>query len=204
MPTPPVNLNEIYATKVAILPGLTSSASRSSSGKGTSSRIPSSRFGNDSEGPMPTRLVNLNEISANDYLAMLQDDHADKDDDHTDAKDLKGNDEGNTILAHLTQREQIPPSDICHILSTSMTRPKGNDTNTTTPAIQLPTTSEKSGTTHKANATVTYQTSMHATTTTYSVSQHESVKMDYGGLVDRDANGVVAGSNVRVISKPPQ
>jgi hypothetical protein len=40
------------ATKVAILSGLTSSASRSSSGKGTSSRIPSSHFGNDSKGPM--------------------------------------------------------------------------------------------------------------------------------------------------------
>jgi hypothetical protein len=145
---------------------------------------------------------------------MLHDDHASKDDDHTDAKDQQGNDEltfqdaqqgydeGNTILAHLTQREQIPPSNICHILPTSMTRPKGNDTNTTTPAIQLSTTSEKSGTARKANATVTYQASMHATTTTYSVSQHESVKIDYGDLVNCGANGVVAGSNVRVISKP--
>ena len=156
---------------------------------------------------MPTRPVNLNEISAHDSLAMLHDDHASKDDDHTDAKDQQGNDEltfqdvqqghdeSNTILAHLTQREQIPPSDICHILSTSLARPKDNDTNTTTPAIQLSTTSKKPGTTRKGNATVIYQASMHATTTTYSVSQHESVKMDYSGLVDRGANGVTAGSS---------
>ena len=90
---------------------------------------------------------------------MLHDDHASKDDDHAADKDQQGNDEppfqdaqqghddGNTILAHLTQREQIPPSDIRHILSTSTTRPKGNDTNTTTPATQLSTTSKKSGTT---------------------------------------------------------
>jgi hypothetical protein len=183
------------ATKVAILSGLMSSASRSSSGKGTSSRIPSSRsssgkgtsshisssrFGNDSKGPMPTRPVNLTEISANDSIDMLQDDHADKDDDHTDANDLKGNDEGNTILTHLTQHEQIPPSDIC----TSLARPKDNDTNdATTPAIQLSTISKKPGTTCKGNTTVISQASMHATTTTYSVSQHESVKMDYSGLV---------------------
>jgi hypothetical protein len=133
------------ATKVAILSGLSSSASRPSSGKGTSSRIPSSRFGSNSKGPMSTRLVNLNEISANDYLAMLHDDQGSKDDDHADDKGQQGDDEltfqdaqqghdeSNTILAHLTQREQIPPSDIRHILSTSLARPKGNDTNTTNP-----------------------------------------------------------------------
>jgi hypothetical protein len=201
------------ATKVAILSGLSSSASRPSFGKGTSSRTPSSRFGSNSKGPMSTHLVNLNEISANDYLAMLHDDQGSTDDDHADDKGQQGDDEltfqdaqqghdeSSTILAHLTQREQIPPSDIHHILSTALARPKGNDTNTTAPATQLPTTSKKFGNTRKANATVTYQASTHATIPTYSVSQHESVKMDYGGLVDHGANGVVAGSNVRVISK---
>ena len=55
--------------------------------------------------------------------------------------------------------------------------------------------------TRKANHTnVTYQARTHHVI--YSVSQHEHDKpKNYGGLVDHGANGIVTGSDVRVIAK---
>ena len=161
--------------------------------------------------------MNLHDISAHDYLANLHElehDNYDDNNDHTNDNDVfhdtqqdDNDDQQDRILAHVTQREQLPPSDIKRILSPSMTRPdsksstssNSNNKNNEAGTNNNKNTSQANAVIRQANRTVTYQASMH--NITYSVSKHEHKPMNYGGLVDRGANGIVAGNDVRVIAK---
>ena len=187
-------------------PGFTRNGNRSTGrGTGRGNGRPSFRPQTQTPSAPIQRLVNLHEISAHDYLANLheleQTDYGDDGNDveiFQDAHQQDDNDDNsNAILAHLMQREQIPPSDIHRMLSSTMACPKSGILKTD--ASQPPSTATTP--TRKANHTnVTYQARTHHVI--YSVSQHEHDKpKNYGGLVDRGANGIVAGSDVRVIAK---
>jgi hypothetical protein len=138
-------------------------------------------------------MVNLHEISVHDYITMIHEsqhaieidtDHGppQSDQDH-DADDTHDDSNTATILAHITKREQVPPGDIKHILSTALACPKSDNASTSTSS---PTSAS------------TRQVKMHEIT--YVVSQHDSIKLDKGALMDRGANGNVGGDDVRIIS----
>ena len=165
-------------------------------GRGTPGRAPSRQ----DQPPIQQRLVNLHDISAHEYLANLHElessNYENNDDNHADADEAEQADDideqVDMILAHLTKRETTPPSDLRRMMSSTMARPKASAIKA---AATTPPTSNR-----RSNNNTSFQVKMHEIM--YSISQHKSSKpQDYGGLIDRGANGIVAGADVRVISK---
>ena len=83
------------------------------------------------------------------------------------------------LFAHMTQKKDIPPSDIQRVLSQSMS--KGGQTPARKSVVQ-------DGVTYYANQHIQYRAS----------STHQ---VRTGALVDRGANGGIAGDDVRVINR---
>ena len=110
-------------------PGFTRNGNHSTGrGTGHGNGRPSFRPQTQTPSAPIQRLVNLHEISAHDYLANLHElEQTDYGDDGNDVEIFQDahqqdddDDNSNAILAHLMQREQIPPSDIHHMLSSTM------------------------------------------------------------------------------------
>jgi hypothetical protein len=124
------------ATKALILSSTSGTSSLAPNTPSTTS-LPSKRNGFARQNPRSyrslvntQRMVNLHDISAHDYLASLHElehDHYDDNIHCTDDNDAfhdtqqdADDDQQDRILAHVTQREQLSPSDIKRIMSPSM------------------------------------------------------------------------------------
>jgi hypothetical protein len=142
-------------------------------------------------GPPPPRQTNLHEISAFDYLQsrLPDDDHGDDghDTQTTDTpSNASDNDSGSQLLAHMTKRAPLPPQDIQRILSSSLAKK---------PAAPAQAAAEVT-----INGKIYRQANTH--NIVYSASNHRSTRR--GALVDRGANGGIAGDDVRIIDKSGQ
>jgi hypothetical protein len=84
-----------------------------------------------------------------------------------------------TLLAHMAKKRDLPPGDIQRLLSPSMA--KGSQSGPTRSVVI-------DGVTYTANIHIQYR-----------ASSHHHVRS--GALVDRGANGGIAGGDVRVINR---
>ena len=101
---------------------------------------------------------------------------------HTPDSRSSSRDPSHTLLAHLTKRTPLPPGDLQRVLSSTIKKPKSTipfSTNDLT-----------------INGKVYRQINM--ANTVYVASDHRTVRR--GALVDRGANGGIAGDDVRIIS----
>ena len=112
-----------------------------------------------------------------------------------------------TLLAHATnQHSEVPPSDLAKILSTTISKYQGKPGNKGTGKGQPSNKGSGKGQTSVSLAeqewvningvNFTREVNVHCT---YSVSAHKSEY--HGSLVDRGANGGIAGSDVCIIEK---
>ena len=133
------------------------------------------------------RRLNLHEISVADFLSdqlstLQPDDSTTEESTQPSTSDESDND---LLLAHITKRKTLPPHDIQRILSSSMSKnPKGQKQ----PPKKAPREVQFQGVTHRevSMANIVYRT-----------SQHRHVRK--GALVDRGANGGIAGEDVKVV-----
>ena len=158
----------------------------------------------------PPRSVNLHDLSAHDYLSVMlhdfcvgsdgdtnippestidhessQEQHHDNSQDETEMEDSE-----DTILAHLTKRKDIAPGDLHRVLSSKM--------------AQKPAPKPKPKPVPKTNVNeITIDgkiyRSVNTTKVVYKTLAHRSFRT--GALVDRGANGGIAGEDVRIIEK---
>jgi hypothetical protein len=87
------------------------------------------------------------------------------------------------LLAHLTKRTNLPPGDLQRVLSSSINKPKGSSSVTM-----------KSS---DININGKQYREVSMTNTLYVASDHRTVRR--GALIDRGANGGIAGDDVRII-----
>ena len=128
----------------------------------------------------PDTAVNLHDISAMEYLANLHDMYgfaSNGDGPPVEIPPEPDPTSGAPLLAHMTKKKDIPPGDIQRVLSQSMS--KG-----ATPRKSI----VQDGVTYYANQHILYSASSHRQGRT-------------GALIDRGANGGIAGEDVRVINR---
>ena len=132
-------------------------------GKHSSGRPPSR--------PMPILDVNMHEITAYEYMQAQMHQMELQTDQHVE----ETTDDTTALLAHVTNRTTLPPSDIRTIMSSNITRPPDRN--------------------DSARDNKYRQCNMME----YTVSNH--LRSGDGSLVDRGANGGIAGGDVRIINK---
>jgi hypothetical protein len=150
----------------------------------------------------PFRNTNLHDISAI-ILANIHDIHTESEgavDDSPEAQSASSGTPANdataaasedtptTLLANATKHQNVSPDDLCRVLSSTMTRYPATGT-----------TPKKSNDADLIVVNGKKYRSVNATNVRYSISAHRSSKS--GALVDRGANGGVAGDDVRIIFK---
>ena len=132
-----------------------------------------------------TRRVNLHEVSAYDFIQayvheLADDDPEDEavDEEYHDAPEDHGIDDQSTLLINAAKssanKSDLLPGDVRHVMSSASKRYQGS--------------LQKNKVKINANVHITYQVSAHRSSATHS-------------LVDRGANGGVAGSDVRIITR---
>jgi hypothetical protein len=145
--------------------------------------------------PRTPRTANLHDISAHDYLQAnhhninLETPNATHD---TSGTSLTDNNTGNQsssalprdnqLLAHMTKRTPLPPTNIQRILSSSLAKKD-------TPKTEI-----------TIDGKIYRQAHIH--NTIYHASNHRSNRR--GALINRGANGGIAGADVRIINKTGQ
>ena len=153
--------------------------------------------------------VNLHNISAADYIAMAHvQDTPDIDNDNnlpffdsaTDLEEIPSDPPNNNLLAYSTT-QSLPHGDLRKVLSSA-----GKGKSTTLPSKQPHKQQDRSKSTEVSFAsTVTIDGKTYREVNThermqYSVSKHKASSK--GSLIDRGANGGLAGSNVWIVHKP--
>ena len=154
--------------------------------------------------PFPPAKVNLHEISAYDYIQAYSHEHLIDTPGEHEAEDVpsgtstltgtsgSGTDPDNPLLAHLTKRSstaKLPPGHMQRMLSSSLS--KTNKSKADTPAVKIAE--------HEIviNGNTYRQVNMAQLKYSVSAAQHRR----HGALIDRGANGGVAGNDVRVIAR---
>ena len=139
---------------------------------------PPGNFPTGRPSPRPPRsniAVHFHELGACEYiLAQLH--KIENDDGPNDT----GTEDSTTLLSYATKRQEVSPADLRRVMSSTVTRP-----------------SEQSG--RNDEITIDGQRYRQCNTHEYLVSTHRSSKS--GSLVDRGANGGIAGSDVRIINR---
>jgi hypothetical protein len=146
--------------------------------------------------PRAPRTENLHDIRAHDYLQAnlhnlnLGTDAGTNNAGHVDTKDTDGEQSSvpprdDQLLAHMTKGEPLPPTDIQRILSSSLAKKDAS------PKTEI-----------TINGKVYQQAHAHITNTVYHASNHRSNQRD--ALIDRGANGGIAGADFRIIDKTGQ
>ena len=131
------------------------------------------------------RKLNLHEISVADFisdqLSTLHNDASTIGD--TTQATSSGETDNDLLLAHLTKRKTLPPHDLRRILSPSMSKDGSNQN-----PKKAPREVQFQGTTYRevSMANIVYKT-----------SEHRHVRK--GALVDRGANGGLAGDDMRIL-----
>ena len=132
-----------------------------------------------SRAPRPATTVNLHDISVFDYFNNCLPQTASEPDTQIDEKDDTA-----PLLAHLAKRNELPPASLLKVMSSTMTRSSNNKNNEYDNDIKI------HGETYRK---------VNMAQVIYSVSNHRSSKT--ASLVDRGANGGIAGDDVRIMSR---
>jgi hypothetical protein len=135
------------------------------------------------------RKASLHDISVHDYIQAnmhdFQHDAQNDKEDRASTPDVStitdtGGENNITLLAHMTKRAPLPPGDITRILSSSMAKKDQN--------------SSTSGTANEITVNGKKYREANIHNVVYQASSHRSVRR--GALVDRGANGGIAGEDV--------
>jgi hypothetical protein len=138
-------------------------------------------------GPPPLRQANSHNISAFDYLQSNTSDGTTINESQDSKPTSTKNDSvsESQLLPHMTKRTLLPASDIQCILLSSLV--KKDAPSTGVPKVTI-------------NGNIYRQANTH--NMVYCASNHRSIRL--GALIDRGANGGIAGNNVRIIDKSGQ
>jgi hypothetical protein len=146
------------------------------------------RFGGrGGRGRPPPRSADLHDISAHDYIANLHEMSLESSLEHSDAPpDMPPEAEYTSpLLAHMTKKKDLAPGDIHRVLSKTMgNKPRAK-----------PVAAEE----HVINGSTYRRVDMHKVI--YTTSNHRSVRT--GALIDRGANGGIAGGETSVLLTKP-
>ena len=145
--------------------------------------------------------MNLHDVSVTDYITMVhsQTAHDNENEEFYDPEEIPPDPPNDDILAYAT-KQQLPHGDIRKVLSSVGTSPGKKP-----PPKGLPSKHGTNKTTDVSFAsTITidgkkYREVNMLNRTQYSVSKHTSSAK--GSLIDRGANGGLAGSDVRIVHK---
>ena len=170
-------------------------------------------FRKPSPKPSLQQKINLHDITAADYLCLLHNQSQDTnapDDNSTSSKTsdneqsdpkpedtdtTSSNNENGNLLAYAT-KQSLPPGDLRRVLSSTSTKKRSSTVSKSLSTPSTPTVTHAN--TITLNGKTYRQVNVHERLQ-YNVSATKS--SSYGSLIDRGANGGLAGSDVRIVHK---